>query len=402
MRVLMVSDVFFPRVNGVSTSIATFRRELAAQGVTIDLIAPAYPGHTEMPGIYRVPSRYLAFDPEDRLMKRGAIRGLLPCLRSQQYDLLHIQTPFAAHYAGLELARTLQLKTVTTYHTFFEEYLHHYARVVPANWTRALARRFSRSQCNATDGVIAPSTAMRDALLAYGVTAPIAVIPTGIPLDHFRPGDGRQFRASLGLTDAHEVGLFVGRVAHEKNIDLLLDMTRHLKQTRPRFVLVIAGEGPALGHLQSRVEQLGLQEQVRFVGYLDRQQGLLNCYSAADVFVFASTTETQGLVLLEAMALGLPVVAVPAMGAKDILGPAKGCVPVQANAEDFAVAVATLLADPAQLQRLQAQAREYAQSWSAPATAERMAAFYRQVIQGSAEQPAVGHALAKAAEISST
>lgn len=379
MRVLMVSDVYFPRVNGVSTSIQTFRRELPACGVSVDLIAPQYPNETEEPDLWRVPSRYLAFDPEDRMMRRSHVDRLLPQLQARAYDLLHIQTPFIAHYAGLKLGRALGIPAVTTYHTFFEEYLHHYAKVLPAGMTRAVARRFSRGQCNATAGVIAPSTAMRDALQRYGVTVPIEIIPTGIPLAHFSGGDGPGFRQKHAIGTEREMALFVGRVAHEKNIDLLLHVAHRLRHERPNFLLVIAGEGPALPHLEQLAAKLDLGQHIRFIGYLDRANALIDCYRASDVFVFGSTTETQGLVLLEAMAMGVPVVAIPAMGAKDILLPQQGCVCANNEVEDFASKLGRLLGDMKHRKQLADEARRFAQTWSAPATAERLAAFYRQV-----------------------
>ncbi len=384
MRVLMVSDVYFPRVNGVSTSIQTFRRELATQGVTVDLIAPSYPGETDEPGIWRIPSRYLTIDPEDRLMRRGHVRGLLPQLRGAGYQLVHIQTPFIAHYAGLEMARDLGVPVVTTYHTFFEEYLHHYARMVPASLTRALARGFSRGQCNATDGVVAPSGAMCDALRRYGVTVPIEVIPTGIPLEQFQGGDRAAFRRAHDLGAQQEVALFVGRVAHEKNIALLLQVAERLRYRRPDFVLLIAGEGPALVSLQAQAQKLGLGGVVRFIGYLDRNAGLIDCYRAADLFVFGSTTETQGLVLLEAMAMGLPVVAIPLMGARDILLPEQGCLCAKDDAIDFAEKVERVLQQPDLHRRLATEAQTFAQRWSAPATAERMADFYKRTVLATA------------------
>ncbi|WP_374349490.1 glycosyltransferase [Chitinimonas sp.] len=388
MRVLMVSDVYFPRVNGVSTSIQTFRRELPACGVSVDLIAPAYPNEADAPDVIRIPSRYLPFDPEDRLMRRSLIDALLPELQPKRYDLVHIQTPFVAHYAGVALARQLRVPVVATYHTFFEEYLHHYAKILPAGWTRALARRFSRGQCNDTAGIIAPSIAMRDALRGYGVTVPIEIIPTGIPLNQFQGGDGARFRREHGIAPERKVALFVGRVAHEKNIDLLLAMTAIARSSHPDILLVIAGEGPALPHLQSQVAKLGLHDHVRFIGYLDRATSLLDCYRAADLFVFGSTTETQGLVLLEAMAMGVPVVAIPAMGAYDILSPEKGCRCTQNDAGAFAATVSSLLADAALRAQLGREAQDYAQGWSAPATAERLAGFYQQVIASQARYPA--------------
>ena len=172
---------------------------------------------------------------------------------------------------------------------------------------------FSRRQCNALDAVVVPSSAMRQRLAEYGVTAPMTVLPTGIPLGQFAGGDGAAFRQRHGIAPQRPLALFVGRVAHEKNIGFLLDALAHAQQVAPGAMLMIAGEGPAMGDLRRRVQQLGLAAHVIFIGYLDRRQDLPACYAAADVFAFASRTETQGLVLLEAMAAALPVVALSAM-----------------------------------------------------------------------------------------
>ena len=172
MRILMISDVYFPRINGVSTSIQTFRRGLTAAGHETILVAPEY--QTEWPGadegeIIRVPARDLPRDPEDRAMKIGSLRELRPMLSDRHLDIVHIQTPFIAHYHGVSLARRFGVPVVETYHTYFEEYLHHYVPLMPRALTRFLARRFTTSQCNALDALVVPSRAMQNALEAYGV-----------------------------------------------------------------------------------------------------------------------------------------------------------------------------------------------------------------------------------------
>ena len=158
MRVLMVSDVYSPRVNGVSTSIETFRGTLADLGVEVRLVAPRYADEADEPGIVRVRGRPVPGDPEDRLVGwRAMHREVLAAARD--CDLIHVQTPFVAHYAGLKAARKLGLPVLATYHTLFEEYLQHYAAFLPAGWLRGQARAFSRRQCNALDTVVVPSKA---------------------------------------------------------------------------------------------------------------------------------------------------------------------------------------------------------------------------------------------------
>jgi len=382
----MISDVYFPRINGVSTSTQTFCREFRSLGHQVTLIAPEYPaqhGAAAPSGgeeIIRIPSRYLFVDPEDRMMKGKAILRLTSRLREERYDLLHIQTPFVAHYLGLKLARRLGLPTVESYHTLFEEYLYNYVSWLPRRWLRFAARRFSARQCNAVDAVVVPTTAMYETLRRYGVGGRVEVIPTGKELGDFGGCDGRRFRARHGIGAERPTLVNVGRVAHEKNIEFLLHVTACVKRRMSEVLLIIAGEGPALRHLKRRTAELGLQDNVLFVGYLSREDALLDCYCAGDIFVFASRTETQGLVLLEAMALGVPVVSTAVMGTRDILAPGRGALVAEENVDDFSDKVCRLLGDRGLRERLGADAKAYAATWSASALAENMLALYGELM----------------------
>jgi len=375
MRILMVSDVYFPRVNGVSTSIETFRQALAGQGVEVRLVVPRYGEEAEVEGIIRVPGRPIPGDREDRLVGWRAMHDAV-LAAAADCDLIHIQTPFVAHYAGLKAARRLGLPAVVTYHTLFEEYLQHYAPFVPAGWLKGLARRFSRQQCNALDAVVVPSTAMQQRLREYGITVPQHVLPTGIPTARFAGGNGPAFRAEHGIATGRPVALFVGRVAHEKNISFLLEALLVTRQARPDVLLVIAGEGPAMADLKAQVRRLGLAGAVLFIGYLDRQQALPDCYAAADVFVFASRTETQGLVLLEAMAAGVPVIALAEMGTVDILAPGRGGLAAPVEAAAFGELLGDFFNRPQAWRHLADQAPVYAGEWSDAAMAARLACLY--------------------------
>ncbi len=386
----MISDVYFPRVNGVSTSIQTFRCELEALGHETHLIAPAYPAaYPDEPDTVRVPSGFVPFDPEDRRMHPGAIRKIADTLADSGFDLVHVQTPFVAHYLGLEIARRLGVPCVETYHTFFEEYLFHYVPLLPKDWLRAVARRFSRTQANRVDALVVPSTAMREVLDRYGVVTPMHVIPTGIPPGDFRAGDGQRFRAALHVAAGTPLLLFVGRVAHEKNIAFLLRAFVRASALMPGLEFVIAGEGPARRQLKRETARLGLGRRVHFVGYLDRRTALADCYAAADAFVFASRTETQGLVLLEAMAVGLPVISTAVMGTRDIVGPRRGALVPADDEGAFAEAIVRLASDPDLRARLSCEAREYAREWHADTLAERLAALYREVVDAASPGPVV-------------
>jgi len=376
-RVLMLSDVYFPRVNGVSTSIQTFRRDLDAAGCHSILVAPRYPqARDDEPGVVRVRSRYLPFDPEDRLPVGGELERVA-LERRGEYDLVHVHTPFVAHRVGRRIARRLGVPIVETYHTFFEEYFHHYLPLVPRPLLRAVARAVSHRQCEGVDAVIAPSPQMAEALEAYGVRTEIRVIPTGLDLGRLAGGDGARFRAAYGIAAERPVALTVGRVAFEKNIGFLVSMLERLCIAMPEALLVIAGEGPALPALRRDVAARGLAHNALFVGYLERSGPLLDCYRSADAFVFASRTETQGLVLLEAMALGLPVVSTAVMGTRYVLDGAPGAIVVNEDAAQFSAAVEMVLKNRAMRTSLGAQAAEHARRrWSSSEMARRMLELY--------------------------
>lgn len=382
MKILFISDVYFPRINGVSTSIETFRNELKSLGHTVHLIAPDYPvqtaGDTE---ILRIQARAVPMDPEDRFMSYSTVMAHLDRLRGEHYDIIHIQTPFVAHYLGTKLSKKLNIPCVETYHTFFEEYLYHYVPVVPKNLMQLVAKRFSRHQGNSLNGMVVPSRPMREILKKYGITTYTEIIPTGIEPSSFIPGDRDAFREKYGIAQARPVLLFLGRVAFEKNIGFLLNVVSEVRKSIPDVLFVIAGEGPALTSLMQDVLQMHLTDNVKFIGYLDRNTELNSCYCCADIFIFASRTETQGLVLLEAMAQGTPVVSTAELGTLDVLREGHGVWIANEEIADFSSKVVSMLQDPESRTKLGIAGRKYTLEWSARRQAERMHTFYQKVIE---------------------
>lgn len=386
MKILMVSDVYFPRINGVSTSIQTFKQELETLGHHVSLIAPEYPqeysGNEQ--NIYRIPSRRVLMDPEDRMLKMRVALQYLDQLKLQEFDLVHIHTPFVAHYLGLKLAKQLNIPAVVSYHTFFEEYLFHYLPFMPKEFMRYIARRFSCSQCNQSDAIVVPSTAMRAVLEKYGVKQRMEIIPTGISATqtNWQIGEEKiiQFKQQLGIAPERSCLVHVGRIAFEKNIDFLLKVIQRVTQTVTDLAVIIAGEGPALVDVKKQAAQLGLQDNVYFTGYLDRRTELPVCYACGDAFIFASRTETQGLVLLEAMALGVPVVSTAVMGTRDILQPQQGALVAEETVDDFSSKLIQILHDKTMRQLLSKEARVYVQQWTSTEMAKRMLGFYESVL----------------------
>ena len=385
MNILMLSDVYFPRVNGVSTSMQTFCRELARLGHRVTIVAPGYGGaepDAEFE-IIRLPARRIFFDPEDRLIRKSAARGVVDALARRRWDVIHIHTPFRAHEIGTALARKTGRPTVESYHTYFEEYVANYIPWFPPRLLRFFVRRFSRRLCESVDHLIVPTAEMADVLKGYGIATPSTVVPTGIRLDEFARGDAKRFRAAHGFADDAPLVLTVSRLAIEKNIDFLLDVARVLKAQALDFTFVIAGEGPDAPRLKRLASSLGLEDRVRFLGNLDRDGALPDCYGAADVFVFASSTETQGLVLIEAMACGAPIVSTAVMGTATVLRGARSALVAEENVEAFAALVARLLRSPAERSALSAEGPLDAAKWSAGALMRNVVATYERLAHGA-------------------
>jgi 1,2-diacylglycerol 3-alpha-glucosyltransferase len=387
MKLLMLSDVYFPRVNGVSTSIRTFAESLSEMGHEVTIVSPEYGIHSGegkygSNGAYeivRLPSRKIFFDPEDFLIRASALRTALSQLAQRHWDVIHIHTPFRAHQLGVQLAKLTGRPTVETYHTYFEEYIANYLPWAPKPLLRLFARRASRKLCHDVDHLIVPSQQMVGVLEDYGIRMPHTVLPTGIDLREFAGGSGAAFRRSHDIAMDRLTLVTVGRLAMEKNIGFLLQVLQRLVADFPSLLLIIAGEGPDSGRLKKLGVSLGVQDNVYFVGNLDRRTTLLDCYRAGDLFVFASPTETQGLVLIEAMALGVPIVSTAVMGTATVLRDARSACVSEENVEVFAAHVAQLLRSPAERATLSCAGPIDAKAWSTDVLMKRAVALYAEL-----------------------
>ena len=393
MDILLLSDVYFPRVNGVSTSIRAFARNLVRQGHRVTLVAPDY-GEPEAQRsrdaefgdafrVMRLAARTIFFDPEDRLVTATAQRDAFAHLSQRHWDVIHVHTPFRAHRLGVKLGRVCDAPVVETYHTYFEEYVAHYLPWLPSPLLRMAARGLSRHLCHQVDQLIVPTAEMAQVLEHYGVRTPSTVLPTGIDLDEFAGGDGARFRAEHGIAPDQPVVTTVSRLAIEKNIPFLVDVVQKLVAGFPSLIFVIAGEGPDEARLRAKVAQLGLQEHVLFVGNLERNTALIDCYRAADAFVFASPTETQGLVLIEAMALGVPIVSTAVMGTATVLRDARSALVSRDDVEAFATQLARVLHDDALRASLAAAGPQDAQAWRMDVLMPRLIDIYTQPRPGN-------------------
>jgi glycosyltransferase involved in cell wall biosynthesis len=379
LRVGLFTNNYFPMLGGVPTAVETIRQGLEALGHEVVVVAPRMAGADDAGRrVVRVPSVPAPTYPDFALpLPLGP--ALARRLRAIELDVYHAHHPFLLGASARRLARGARRPFVFTYHTLYDRYAHYVP--LPRAMVARRAIRWSARFADTADLVLAPSEFVARRLRTQGVRRPIEVLPTGIDLDRFRPGDRADARRSLGLGVDDRVLLYVGRLDREKNLELLLDAVARVRIPRVRLLMV--GRGKQAATIGRAAAGRGLRD--RFVLRGGSPPGALpSYYRAADAFVFASTTETQGLAVLEAMACGLPVVAVRASGIEEIVVEGASGLLVPEDAPAFAAAVTQLLADPDLAAKLAVGGREAALPFASTAVVERLVAAYRRVRGASA------------------
>jgi 1,2-diacylglycerol 3-alpha-glucosyltransferase len=312
LRIGFFTDSYLPATHGVEVSIETFRTNLEKAGHKVFVYAPAVPGYTDTNRrVFRLKSVRVIDNPEMRLAFPVVQDGHLRELVRLKLDIVHVHTPFTVGLLGKYIATHQGIPILYTHHTHYPEYAKAYLkeRVVLPHLAQSLSAWFG----NVSDTVIAPSPKIKAILRAYGVHKPIHVLPTGLRLRQFRrtptcARKARALRAQLAIGPGAKVLLFVGRLGTEKNIEFLVRAFEALRTKRRDVHFVLVGDGPIRSRLQSLVTRLALNDAVVFAGPVAHGE-IAAYYQAADLFVFSSLTDTQGIVVLEAIASGLPVVA---------------------------------------------------------------------------------------------
>ncbi len=380
MRVAIFTNNYLPMRGGVTTAVETLQRGLEALGHHAWVFAPRFSnGAADPPFVFRYPSVPAPTYPDFPLAVPFSTR-LARIVRDLGIDIFHAQHPFLLGGTARRLARRLGRPLVFTYHTRYEKYAHY----VPLrqDWVRALAIRWSCTFADTADLVIAPSAKICDTLSERGVRAPVAVVPTGIEVDRFTPGDRRASRAALGLPAEDPVLLYVGRLDREKSVERLLTAFEQVAVVLPTARFVLVGQGTQGGRLREQAKRSTAGDRIDFRGVRPREE-LPPYYQAADLFLFASETETQGLVLAEAAASGLPAVAVSASGVDEVVANGETGILVKAEARELAEAAIALLLDPERRRGMAESARRLAErEFSTRRQTGRVVALYESLLTG--------------------
>lgn len=378
MNIAVFTDSYKPYVSGVVHSISTFGSEIRKLGHNYYIFAPGYPGYVDdEPGVFRFRSIKAPTNPDYRLAIPLSI-SVTTLLRKLQVDVVHTHSPFLMGGLGAYCAHRVGLPLVFTYHTLYEEYVHY--SPVARGLVRKLVRKISKDYCNKCDIVIAPTRVIHDLLVGYGVKTEIVVNPTGIDLSRYEDLDKNWLRLKYGIPEEQRILLFVGRLGEEKNVRFLLRSFAEIARYHQNATLVLVGGGPLREELEELASSLELESRVVFAGPIP-PQNMPTVYAGADILVFPSMTDTQGLVITEAMAAGLPVVAIRAYGAANMVDDGVNGLLTSNDETEFAQAVVSLLNDTSLYNRLAVGTREKAEEMSSSRRARRLEEIYRSAIQ---------------------
>jgi len=316
MNIVMLTNTFTPYVGGVARSVEAFTAEYRRRGHRVLVVAPEFENRPrdEM-DVVRIPA-IQHFNGGDFSAVLPVSGLLTETLDDFQPDLVHAHHPYLLGMTALRVARYRELPLVFTHHTLYEQYTHYVPGDSPAlqRFVIELATRYA----NLCDQVFAPSESIATLLRERGVESPIAVVPTGVDMEHYAQGDGAGLRRTMGIPDDAFVAGHLGRLAPEKNLAFLAEAVAAFLKTEPRAHFLVVGVGPSETDIRSIFEREGLSARLHVAGVLE-PPFVSAAYHAMDVFAFASRSETQGMVLTEAMAAGVPVVGMDAPGVREVV-----------------------------------------------------------------------------------
>lgn len=379
MRILMMTNTYIPHIGGVARSVQSFSDALRQQGHQVLVVAPTFAGQpAHEPGVLRWPALQ-HFHHTDFSLPMPAPVGLHARLHKFAPQIVHSHHPFLLGDTALRIAAERCLPVIFTYHTMYEHYTHN----LPFNSAQVsrFVAKLATGYCNLCTTVIAPSATLADFLRRRGVKVPIEVIPTGIDLQQFNAGNGRRCRQQLAIPAEALLLGYLGRLTPEKNLSFLTAVVIHFLQQRPEAHFLLAGEGAEREALLQSFANGGVAERVHTLGLL-QQTELADAYRAMDIFTFASQSETQGLVLAEAMAAGTPVVAVDAPGVRDIVCDGENGRLLPTEQQESFIAALNWLADlsPAKRKRLSEGALRTAGEFSMASAVARVQNLYTRLV----------------------
>jgi len=377
VKIGIFTDSYLPYTSGVVRSIQTFTAELTALGHEVYIFAPSYRNCDHESRVFRFASIPSPTNPDFALAVPFSLK-LKPTIKKLELDLIHVHSPFLLGRVGVRYARKLGVPLVFTFHTLYDQYVHYLP--FAKTFSRELAQKISRDFCNLCDLVIVPTGIVGDYLRDIGVRTPVNRVPTGIKISDYQEVDRMWLQKQYKIKPEDKVLLFVGRLGKEKNINFLMESFKVLENRMGNTVLVLVGGGPEEEELRDKAVELGIEKKVIFTGTLS-PENVIKCYASASLFVFPSVTETQGIVITEAKAAGLPVVAIKAYGVSEMVEDGVDGYLTELNQEQFASKVHMLLINDNLIEEMSRRARHNAERLSSTNCTARLIDSYQSLLK---------------------
>lgn len=403
MNIAFFTDAYYPRINGVAVSVRSYATKLAEMGHSVCIVCCNYDDEEDKKDkkkkrsfleddklhpnlkIYRISSINVFVSKEDKSAKLSAWHDVKHTMDAFKPDIVHINSEFMVGYFGLIYSRHRNIASVYTFHTLWEDYVDGYIKFMPVYPAKKIAKEFIKFYLKRANILIAPTVNIANVIKSYGIERDAKILPTGIPpaLDvkklNVRPLFFNQLHTLLPRVQKKHILLYVGRVVKEKNLDFLFPVLAEVKKTFKDTVLVFVGGGPELDNLKEEAKKTGYARDIVFAGYRSREE-LAYFYSVTDVFVFPSKTETQGLVTLEAMMAGVPVVAIGERGTLDVMKGDNGGFMVKEDVNEFSQRVLELLKDKELYAEKSQEAKKWASQWSLDTLTEKLVTYYEEAL----------------------
>lgn len=381
LNIGIFTETYRPTVNGVVVSVDAFKSVLESKGHTYYIFAPMNQKAKDDPeNVFRFPAMHFPNDPIYPLalpMPFSWALNQFPLEIIQELDVIHIQHFSMMGQYGWRLAKMYNIPVVYTYHTMAELYAHNFP--ILGSLAIPILTMITRFTASKVDQVIVPTPSIKAYVRKLGVTAPITVVPTGIITGKYKRVNAGYAHAKYDIPDNQAILLFVGRLAAEKNILFMLESFIKVLKRQPHTHLLVVGSGPDKDKYQRWISQRNLGKHITITGFLERKE-TIKLFGTADLFVFPSTTDTQGIVIIEAMAAGTPPVAIDRLGPHDLIDNNKTGLLVPLNQEVFSDTIINLLDDPKKRKQLSTAAMSAAKHYDVAVTARMMEKVYIQAV----------------------
>ncbi|MFA6938018.1 MAG: glycosyltransferase [Treponema sp.] len=399
MNIAIFTDSYYPRINGVTFSVNTYATSLSKLGNKVCVVCPDYSKKQQKDSYYdefsmdnksnfqiiRIPSIGLVWSKEDRGARLDQWKYIKKQMDIFKPDVVHVNTEFCAGYYGAIYARHRHIPYVSTFHTMWEDYLENYLKLIPSFASRKVGKELIKFYLKYVSLIITPTEEMANVIRSYGTDKKIEVMPTGIDLQTLNYKKNysvvyfNKLHKLLPIIRKKHILLYVGRIVKEKNLDFLFDVLAEVRKSVKDTALIFVGDGPEKNALEQKASKLPFSWNIVFAGYRKREE-LAYFYHLADVFVFPSKTETQGLVTIESMLCGTPVVAIGEMGTVNVMQGDNGGFMVKDDVNEFSSKVVELLTNKELHKKKSEEAKEWGKQWSVEGLTPKLISYYQEAI----------------------